>query len=66
MKALIAGAAALVTPSAWACATCGQSFSFSPTMILVSAGFFVLPVGIAGFIAWKLWKDERKSRDRSP
>ena len=47
---------------ALACNSCGQGFSFTPKMLMISAGFFLLPVSIVGLIVWRVWRDEKRSQ----
>jgi hypothetical protein len=45
---------------AFACATCGLSSSFTPKMFFISLGFVILPAAFVGFIAWRLWLDQKR------
>lgn len=57
--ALFLGGITLYSTSLWACATCGQSFAFTPKILAISTAFFFLPVSIVCFIAWKVYKSDR-------
>ncbi len=68
--AILAGLLFFIGPSqAWACATCGLNKSFTPATLLISFGFFLLPLLLVGGIGWKLYKDSKSSdqnNDGSP
>jgi hypothetical protein len=49
----------------WACPTCGQSFSFTPRLLIISTGFFLLPLSIVALIFWKLYRDEQAQKSGS-
>jgi hypothetical protein len=46
-------------PSAWACATCGLNKAFTPATLLISFGFFLLPVALVSWIGWQIYKDSK-------
>ena len=59
---LIAKLFDLLIPTAHACVGCGQDQSFTPGVLAVGLGFVVLPVSLAAFIGWRLWKDHKQKR----
>lgn len=56
---------ALLSLPAQACNSCGQAFSFTPKLLLISSGFFLLPVTIVALIVWRVWKDEKSAQKAS-
>ncbi len=62
-----AGLVALSVPQiAQACPTCGQAFAFTPKLLVISTAFFLLPITIVGFIAWKVWKGDQNPSKEKP
>lgn len=61
------GLVALSVPQiAEACPTCGQAFAFTPKLLVISTAFFLLPITIVGFIAWKVWKGDKNPSKEEP
>jgi len=52
----------LLIPTAHACVGCGQDQSFTPTILAVGLGFVILPVSLAAYIGWRLWKDQKQNK----
>jgi hypothetical protein len=64
---VLAGLVAFGLPQiAQACPTCGQAFAFTPKLLVISTAFFLLPIAIVGFIAWKVWKGEQNPSKEDP
>ncbi|MEO5667299.1 MAG: hypothetical protein ABIR96_04495 [Bdellovibrionota bacterium] len=61
LQGLLFGVLASLPSLASACATCGQAYSFTPKLLVISTAFFLLPIAIVAIIAWKLWKGEENS-----
>jgi uncharacterized membrane protein len=51
---------------AYACIGCGQAQSFNTKILLVGAGFVLLPVGFVAYIGWRLWKDSKHRQSQTP
>ncbi len=49
--------------SAWSCATCGQNKTFTPATLIISFGFFLLPMALVSWIGWVLYRDTRESKE---
>jgi hypothetical protein len=32
-------------------------------MLLISSGFFLLPLSIVGIVVWRLWRDHKRSEE---
>jgi hypothetical protein len=51
----------LAAHEAMACTSCGFTSSFTPKMLVITLSFALLPFSFAAFIAWKVWRDYKRS-----
>jgi hypothetical protein len=51
----------LLSSKAMACATCGVGQSFNVSVLLLGSAFILLPMGIVAAVAYRVWKDSKRS-----